>query len=286
MQKYALLRQRIEQASFYPPITLCVPAAAGDEDLLRVHDADYLYRVTRGELDRQEQSRIGFPWSRRMVERSRRSVGGTIGAVRSAFEHGVSVNLAGGTHHAHIDHGGGYCVFNDAVVAARWAQTHLAAERIAFLDLDVHQGDGTARLCQSDSSLYTCSIHGAGNYPARKASSDRDIALPDGTDDASYLAALQQALDGLFADCRPDLMIYLAGADPYHGDRLGRLALSKAGLRQRDIRVFDACRQHRVPVAMVMAGGYAERVQDIVDIHFNSVVEAHRSYQCWQRRDS
>jgi acetoin utilization deacetylase AcuC-like enzyme len=212
--------------------------------------------------------RIGFPWSPAMVERSRRSSGGTLMALRSALAgDGIAVNLAGGTHHAGYARGGGYCVFNDAVVAARHVQAHGLAERVLVVDLDVHQGNGTAELCADDAAIFTFSMHAGRNYPAVKPASDLDVSLDDGTGDQAYLDALARHLPQALARARADAVVYLAGADPYAGDRLGYLALSKAGLAERDRQVLAACRRQGLPVAVCMAGGYAPDVEDIVDIH-------------------
>jgi acetoin utilization deacetylase AcuC-like enzyme len=206
-----------------------------------------------------------------MVERSRRSAGATIEACRAALAEGVGVNLAGGTHHAFRGHGEGYCVFNDAAVAALAMQAEGRALRVAILDCDVHQGNGTAAILADDPTVFTFSIHAAKNFPFRKEASDLDIELPDGAGDTDYLAALEQGVCHALSAAQPDLAIYLAGADPYAGDRLGRLALTKEGLRARDRKVFELCRAASVPVAVVMAGGYSADIADTVDIHFSTV---------------
>ena len=271
MAKYALLRERVVDSGLLNPRDLLNPPAATDDQLRRAHAQDYIDRIQKGLLTRQEVMRIGFPWSPGMVERSRRSSGATLEACKSALAEGYGVNLAGGTHHAFVDHGEGYCVFNDTVVAARQLQAEGLVERVAVIDLDVHQGNGTAALCRLDSSIFTLSLHGERNYPTRKEQSDLDIALPDGTADAAYLAALEPALQRTFAEAQPDLAIYLAGADPFEGDRLGRLALTRMGLAERDRMVFDWCKVKGVPVTVTMAGGYAKDVNDTVDIHWQTV---------------
>jgi len=216
--------------------------------------------------------RFGFPGSGAVIERSRRSSGGTMAALAAALAgDGVAVNLAGGTHHAGYDRGGGYCVFNDSVIAARYVQAHGLARRVLVVDLDVHQGNGTADLARGDESIFAFSMHAARNYPAIKPASDLDVPLPDGTDDAGYLDALAAALPLAIARSRPEAVIYLAGADPYAGDRLGHLALTKAGLAERDRQVLAACRRAGIPVAVTMGGGYAPDVEDIVDIHAGTV---------------
>lgn len=275
MSKYELLRGRVAAwLPHEPGFELLVPAAASDEQLLRVHTAGYLHKVASGGLSDKEIRRIGFPWSPQLVERSRRSVGGTIAACRAALQEGLGVNLAGGTHHAYPDHGEGFCVFNDTAVAARAMQAEQRAGRILILDLDVHQGNGTAAIFADDPTVFTLSVHGARNFPFHKEPGDLDVALPDDTDDENFLAAVQQALDAVCARFSPELVIYLAGADPYIHDRLGRLALSQDGLAARDRLVFTWSAGHNLPVAVVMAGGYARHVEETVAIHFQTVQTA------------
>lgn len=257
-----------------------MPTAASTDEILRAHDADYLQRITNGTLDAAQIRRIGFPWSAAMVERSRRSAGATLAACRSALERdggsACAINLAGGTHHAHRDFGSGFCVFNDAAIAALSMRAEGRVQRVAIIDCDVHQGDGTAAILATEADIFTCSLHGARNFPFRKQRSDLDVELADDTSDTAYLLALDAALDTVFERARPQLVIYLAGADPYAGDRLGRLGLSIAGLQARDARVLGACRRAQVPVAIAMAGGYAEPIEDTVSIHFNTVITAAR----------
>jgi acetoin utilization deacetylase AcuC-like enzyme len=271
MAKYALLHERVAANADRWGVLLREPPPATDEDLLRVHAADYVARMRDGLATADDMRRIGFPWSARMVERSRRSSGGTIMALQSALRDGVAVNLAGGTHHAGFARGGGYCVFNDSVVAARHAQAAGWLKRVLVVDLDVHQGNGTAELCAGDDSVFTFSMHGARNYPAVKAASDLDVGLPNGCGDADYLDALATHLPVAIRRAAADAVLYLAGADPFEGDRLGLLALTKAGLAERDRQVLAACRKAGLPVATSMAGGYARDVGDIVDIHARTV---------------
>lgn len=270
MEKYRLLRERVASDD---RIDLRVPEAATNDDLTRVHTGEYVDRVASGGLSRDEIRRIGFPWSTELVERSRRSSGGTILAAESALRDGCSVNLAGGTHHALADAGEGFCVFNDVAVAARALQARGLATRCSVLDLDVHQGNGTAAIFHGDDSVFTLSVHGASNYPFRKERSDLDIGLADGADDDAFLEAVRQGVGRALAP-GADVAFYVAGADPFEGDRLGRLCVSKPGLRERDRIVFDACERAGIPVAVVMSGGYAEDVQDTVDIHAATVLEA------------
>jgi acetoin utilization deacetylase AcuC-like enzyme len=271
MAKYARLAGRVERLA--GPLVR-IPEAATDPELGRAHDTGYVDAVSRGALDERAQRRIGFPWSAAMVERSRRSAGATLAACRSALDCGLGINLAGGTHHAHRAHGEGFCVFNDAAVAARAMQAEGRAARVLVVDLDVHQGDGTAAIFAGDPDVTTLSIHGRQNFPFRKRASAIDVELDDGTGDDAYLATLSTVLPRAIDRARPDLAIYLAGADPFRGDRLGRLALSKAGLADRDRAVLDRLAALGIPVAVAMAGGYADDIDDIVDIHYATVALA------------
>ncbi|GAA4018272.1 histone deacetylase [Actimicrobium antarcticum] len=272
MQKYRLLREGASGAA--PGLTFQEAPTTTDGVLALAHHPDYIRRVSAGALSDAEQKRIGFPWSHDMVERSRRSAGATIAACRAAFSDGVALNLAGGTHHAHAAHGEGFCVFNDAAIAARLMQAERRASRVAVIDLDVHQGNGTADILARDDSVFTLSLHGENNYPFSKAMSDLDVPLPDGTTDAVYLAALSDALDTLFSRFDPQLFIFLAGADPHEGDRLGRLRLTLDGLAQRDRMVLERAHQRRIPVAITMAGGYGKQITDTVEVHLQTVAIA------------
>lgn len=274
MAKYRLLRERVLHSGLVDTGELVEPPAADDAQLGRAHDAEYVRRMSAGEVPDADLRRVGFPWSAALVERSRRSSGATVEACRAALADGVGVNLAGGTHHAFRDHGEGYCLFNDTVVAARQLQADGRVRRVLVVDLDVHQGNGTAAICRGDDSIYTFSAHGAKNYPWRKERGDLDVELPDGTGDRLYLDAVEPALRRAVDESRPDLAVYLAGADPFAGDRLGRLALTKDGLAERDRLVFDVLGAAGVPVAVTMAGGYAKEVADTVDIHWGTVRRA------------
>lgn len=271
MAKYRRLRERIEDAGLLSRNRLLLPPAASPGELALVHHADWVERVFTGQLTELEQRRIGFPWSPQMVERSRRSVGASIAAARSALRDGVAVNLAGGTHHAMPDGGAGYCVFNDVCVAARVVQQEGLVRKVLFVDLDVHQGNGTAAVSAGDPDLFAFSVHCNQNYPFRKTAGDLDLELPPGTGDAEYLAALEDALAVVQCGFRPDLVFYLAGADPWAGDRLGQLDLSMAGLQRRDDLVFRTFAASGIPVAVSMAGGYAPDVEDTVQIHLQTV---------------
>ncbi len=270
-QKYPLLRQRLLSQGVLHPDELLLAEAATQAQLSRVHSAEYLTKVNRGSLSEKEIRRIGLPWSPQLVERSRRSVGSTIAACRSALEQGLSISLGGGTHHAYPDHGEGFCVFNDVAVAARTLQAEGLVRRVVILDLDVHQGNGTAATFKDDPSVFTFSIHGEKNFPYHKEPSDMDIGLPDGSADEVYLEVLQRALPQVLSLAKADLAIYLAGADPFAGDRLGRLALTKGGLAERDRLVIETCLRAGLPLAITLAGGYARQLEDTVEIHLQTV---------------
>ncbi len=272
MSKYARLRQRLE--GVFEPADFAVAEAVSDAEVTRVHCPRYLERVVAGTLSPTEVKAIGFPWSERMVERSRRSSGATVAAARQALVTGWAANLAGGTHHAHRDRGEGFCVFNDAAIAARALQAEAGLQRIAIVDCDVHQGNGTASIFADDESVFTFSIHGARNFPFTKVPGDLDIELADGTGDTEYLWHLERGLDETLERSRPQLAIYLAGADPWEGDRLGRLALTKAGLARRDDFVLRTLHARSIPVAIAMAGGYARDIDDSVDIHKTTLTTA------------
>jgi acetoin utilization deacetylase AcuC-like enzyme len=272
MHKYRRLRERLLAEEVVCEDDLVVPPPASDADILRCHDESYLSRVVAGRLDRSEIRRIGFPWSSEMVERSRRSSGATIMAARTALTGGgVSANLAGGTHHACRDHGEGFCVFNDAAIAARAIQAEGLARRIVVIDCDVHQGNGTADITRDDRTIFTFSIHAESNFPFRKIRGDLDIGLPDGTGDQTYLDMVGEGTRRAIAISGAELAVYIAGADPFAGDRLGRLSISKHGLAERDRVVLDLCREAGLPVAVAMGGGYAQDVEDIVDIHVETI---------------
>ena len=287
MGKYEKLRARV--AAECPGIRMGPALPASDGELALAHTPRWVEAVAHGTLSAAEQREIGFPWSPRMAERARRSVGATISAARVALieGEGVAANLAGGTHHAQADKGSGYCVFNDAAVAARvmqaeWHRRHKRLLHVAVIDLDVHQGNGTAAIFGDDDTVFTLSLHGAKNFPFRKQPSDLDVELPDGCGDDAYLDALDGALDALWSRTQPALVFYLAGADPHEGDRLGRLKLTGAGLAERDRRVFDACRARGIAVAVSMAGGYGRDIDITVAVHLRTLQLAHASWQSQQ----
>jgi acetoin utilization deacetylase AcuC-like enzyme len=275
MRKYPLLRQGVEAAGLVAPEDLQVPEPATDEQILRAHDEDYFRRVVDGELTPLEIRRIGLPWSPELVTRARYSVGGTIAACRAARADGIAVNLAGGTHHASANRGQGYCLFNDIIIAARTLQAEAPqgwpCPRVVILDCDVHQGNGTAALARDDPSIFTFSIHNEDNFPLHKEPSDLDVGLHDGTGDQAYLEALEDGVRQALALADADLALYLAGADAYEGDLLGRLTMTKEGLAQRDRLVLELCRAAGLPVAVILAGGYGRHVEDTVEIHLQTV---------------
>ena len=286
MPKYRMLRERLYAV---PEIRMGQALVASDGELALAHTPAYLSAVIEGTLSQAQQREIGFPWSEAMVARARRSVGATILAARAALATGVAANLAGGTHHASADKGAGFCVFNDVAVAARlmqaeWHRTRRQLLSVAVVDLDVHQGNGTAAIFLDDPTVFTLSMHGAKNFPFRKESSDLDVDLPDGCGDDDYLRALDTALAQLWSrheSAPPQLIFYLAGADPHKGDRLGRLKLTTEGLAERDRRVLAAARERRIPVAVSMAGGYGRVIEDTVQVQFNTLSEALGSWRQW-----
>jgi len=286
MGKYQLLRDRL--ADELPEILLMQALPATDGELALAHTPGYIQGISDGTVEPAILREIGFPWSPAMAERARRSVGATISACRVAFAEGVAANIAGGTHHAGADRGGGFCVFNDAAVAARLMQAEQARRgrrlRVAIVDLDVHQGNGTARIFRNDDSVFTLSIHGQKNFPFRKEPSDLDVDLPDGCADDEYLHALEGALAELERRFDPGLVIYLAGADPHEGDRLGRLKLTWDGLEARDRRVFDWAWERGLPLAFAMAGGYGRRMEDTVQAQMNTFGAALSYWRRWQNR--
>jgi len=270
MGKYAALRARLLDEGVVREEQLVAADPAPLEDVLAVHDAEYVHGFLAGTLERRVQQRIGFPWSQAMVMRSLASVGSTLVALDSALEHGLGASLAGGTHHAHRDFGSGFCVFNDLAVAARRALDAGRAQRVLVFDVDVHQGDGTATLFADEPRVFTCSIHGAKNFPGRKPASDLDVALPDGTTDAAYLDALDAALDEALERASPDLVLYQGGVDVLDTDALGRLSLSIDGVAERDRRALGRFRALGLPTVLTLGGGYAKPIDATVTAYANT----------------
>ncbi len=271
MPKYKMARDRLLAEGSITYWNLIEPPLASDEDILLVHTPDYWFRCARGQLTVQEIRRIGFPWSEGLVRRSRSSAQGTVIAARNALRDGVASNLAGGTHHAFPDHGEGYCVLNDIAIAARVLQRDKLAERIAVIDCDVHQGNGTAAIFQDDPDVFTFSMHGEKNFPARKELSRLDINLPNGVGDEEYLAILREHVLRILDGVKPDFVFYQAGVDPFEGDRLGKLKLTIEGLRRRDEFVILSCRERGIPIVTTMGGGYGKDINDTVEAHCNTI---------------
>jgi acetoin utilization deacetylase AcuC-like enzyme len=270
ISKYRLIRRALGSSA---DLEFAEPAPAGWDDLALVHTPEYLEKTRLGTLTPDEIAQLEIPWSREIAAGFRLMVGGTIHTARLALTDRIAVHLGGGLHHAFANHGEGFCMFNDVAVAIRRLQRDGAIRRAAVVDCDVHHGNGTAMIFGRDPDVFTFSIHQQHNYPMWKPPSDLDIGLPDGTRDEGYVSKLADALETVVAH-RPDVVAYLAGADPFVEDRLGGLSLTKEGLRRRDCLVFDVCRSAGVPVFVTLAGGYAQRVEDTVDIHVGTVLEA------------
>jgi acetoin utilization deacetylase AcuC-like enzyme len=268
--KYQLLREAVETAVIVPPQNLINPIPATFEQLLLAHDADYIERVMTGTLSTQEQRQIGLPWSEELARRVQFSVGATLGASRAALKDGVGASLGGGTHHAMFAEGQGYCLYNDTAVAARVLQSENLITRAAVVDCDVHQGNGTAQITHDDDSIFTFSIHGEKNFPFRKFPGNLDIGLPDGTQNADYLAALQPGLAEALA-FKPDIVFFLAGADVHENDKLGRLSLTVEGIAQRDRLVLQTFAAQKIPVVVTMAGGYGRNIHETVAIQLQTI---------------
>ncbi|PQJ31574.1 histone deacetylase [Nonlabens arenilitoris] len=277
MIKYELLPQQLLlegtalQTDFFEPSKLC-----SDIDVLRVHTLEYLENLKALNLDRKAARKLGFPLSTQLVKRELRIAQGTIDGSIKAFKHGIAMNIAGGTHHAYSNHGEAFCLLNDQAIAARYLQHHQLAEKILIVDLDVHQGNGTAQIFQNDDTVFTFSMHGASNYPFKKEVSDLDIALPDHTDDNSYLKELHHILPDLIAQEKPDFIFYLCGVDVLATDKLGRLGLSLKGCKERDEYALSAFakartqKNNRIPVQCSMGGGYSPEIKLIIEAHANT----------------
>ena len=267
MQKFQRLYEVLREEGIATEENTWTPEAADPEMVARVHHVEYVDNFVRGVLDPRAQRRIGLPWSPGLVRRTFRAVGGTVLTARLAVEHGLAVNTAGGTHHAHAAFGSGFCILNDLAVAARSVIREGLARSVLVFDLDVHQGDGTAAACADDPSVFTASVHCGDNFPFRKQRSDLDVALPAGTGDRAYLEAVSTALDEALERGRPDLVLYDAGVDVYAGDRLGRLNLSLAGIVERDTLVLKRLRATGIPTAAVIGGGYDADIDALADRH-------------------
>jgi acetoin utilization deacetylase AcuC-like enzyme len=271
MDKYRLVAEHLVSDQTLLTEELLEPEAAPLDDVLRVHTPEYVHAFINGTLERKAQLRLGLPWSPELVRRAFAVIGGTYGAARAALEDGVAANLAGGTHHAFADHGEGYCIFNDHVVVLRRLREEGFAQRVLIVDLDVHQGNGTAVLCQDDADVFTFSMHSETNYPARKERSSWDIGLPDGTTDEQYLDILMRALPQILERFTPDLILYQAGVDVLAGDRFGKLALTMAGVGERDRLVYEFTHRAGLPLVVTLGGGYARDINRIVEAHCQTV---------------
>ena len=268
--KYALIREQLLWQGIAEPADFYEPGLCAAEDVLRVHTPNYWHRVRDLQLTPREVRNLGLPQSPQLVRRSLSSSAGTLHSALNALRDGIGLNLAGGTHHAFADRGEGFCVLNDQAIAAAHLLTHGLARQILMVDLDVHQGDGTAAIFRNEPRVFTFSMHAGANYPLRKEQSDLDIPLALGTDDAEYLARLSATLGPLVDRVQPDFIFYQAGVDVLATDKLGKLALTPAGCRQRDELVLGLCHARNLPVAVSMGGGYSERLADIVDAHCNT----------------
>ena len=274
MDKYRLIPERLLAEGILTPDEIVEPEPIALDDILRVHTPEYVHAFINGTLERKAMLRLGLPWSEELVHRAFAVIGGTLGAAQAALREGIAVNLAGGTHHAFADHGEGYCIFNDLVITLRRLREDSEIHRVLIIDLDVHQGNGTAALCQADPDTFTFSMHGANNYPAHKEQSSWDVELADGTTDGQYVGRLEGALPALLERSRPDLIFYQAGVDVLKGDRFGKLALSMNGVRERDRLVCEFARQAGAPLAVTLGGGYARDINRIVEAHCQTVQEA------------
>jgi acetoin utilization deacetylase AcuC-like enzyme len=274
MDKYRLVPERLVAEHTLAPGELVEPEAAALDDVLRVHTPDYVHAFINGSLERKALLRIGLPWSHALVRRAFAVIGGTLGAARTALKDGAAANLAGGTHHAFADHGEGYCIFNDLVITLRRLRADGLAKRFLVIDLDVHQGNGTAALCETDADVFTFSMHGENNYPARKERSSWDIALPDKTSDEQYLDSLRRALSQLPERFTPEMIFYQAGVDVLAGDRFGKLELTMGGVGERDRLVCEFARRAGLPLVVTLGGGYARDINRIVEAHCRTVKTA------------
>jgi len=278
-QKYRLVRDRLLAQHLAAPADFLEPPPATDEDILRVHTSEYVHKLRHNRLTDLEQARMEIPYSKQLIEACWLAAGGSILAGQSALRDGWSSNIGGGFHHAHPAHGEGFCVIHDVAVAIRRLQHDASVERAMVVDTDVHQGNGTAAIFAHDPSVYTFSIHQENNYPQRKPPSNMDVDLEDGVGDEEYLSTLDGHLTRALKEFDPQIIFYVAGADPYREDQLGGLALTQEGLRQRDAMVFQQARRRSIPVAITLAGGYARRVEDTVSIHTATIVAARDAAQ-------
>ncbi|MEM9823640.1 MAG: histone deacetylase [Bacteroidota bacterium] len=270
MIKYELIPEQLLYEGTVQEEQFFHPEALDEATILLTHSPEYWQKLLRLELSKKEIRQIGFPLSAQLVQRGRHIAQGTIDCARFAQQYGVAMNIAGGTHHSFTDHGEGFCLLNDIAIAANYLLLHQLSKKILVVDLDVHQGNGTAQIFQGNPDVFTFSMHGAKNYPTRKTQSDLDIGLADKTDDAVYLKILRKTLPRLFEQVQPDFVFYLSGVDVLASDKLGRLSMSRAGCKERDRFVLAYCRQNEIPVAVSMGGGYSPKLVDIVEAHANT----------------
>lgn len=269
MEKYDLIPRQLMHEGVITEENLFEPEEMGEEVILLTHDAEYLRRLRNGEMSKREMREIGFPYSLQLIEREVSIMYGTVQAALFALEHGIAFNVAGGTHHAFADRGEGFCIFNDIAVGANYLLREGKARQILVIDLDVHQGNGTAALFADEKRVSTFSMHGKNNYPMRKEKSDLDVPLEDGTTDGQYLPLLEEVVYKLIDKVKPDFIFYQSGVDVLETDQLGRMKLTKAGCKERDYIVLTAAHKHGIPLTAVMGGGYSRKVADVVDAHCN-----------------
>jgi|TARA_R100000479_G_scaffold28896_1_gene11230 acetoin utilization deacetylase AcuC-like enzyme len=270
MEKYELLPQQLLYEGTCSKANFFEPDMPSEKYILNVHTEEYFTNLKNLTLDKRSARKIGFPLSEGLVKREHIITQGTIQGCEYALEHGIAMNIAGGTHHSYTDHGEGFCIFNDQAIAARYLQSKGLAKKILIVDLDVHQGNGTAEIFQNDDSVFTFSMHGAGNYPFKKEVSDLDIPIPDGSGDAFYLSKLKEILPSLIEDVQPDFIFYLSGVDILETDKLGRLKCTVDGCKERDLFVFETIKKHEIPVQVSMGGGYSPDIKVIIDAHANT----------------
>lgn len=270
MAKYELLPEQLLHEGTVSEDSFFTPSLLTEAEILRTHDAEYWAKLKNGTLSRQEERKIGFPWSEQLVQRERTICKGTIENTEYALKDGVSFNIAGGTHHAYTNRGEGFCLMNDIAVGAHHLIDKHKLTRILVVDLDVHQGNGTAEIFQKDNRVFTFSMHGEKNYPLHKESSDLDVGVPDGIDDSAYLSLLDRHLKSLVDELEPQFIFFQSGVDVLATDKLGRLGLTIEGCKERDRMVFDLCKRNGIPVAVNMGGGYSEKLTDIIEAHANT----------------
>lgn len=273
-QKYRLLYQLLTEQGLFKKEDFIFASQATDEEILLVHTKSYLEKLEKGKLSLEDILKLELPYSKELVEASLICAKGTILTCQYALKDGICVHIGGGFHHAFSDHGEGFCVFNDIAIGIRSLQKNKLIKKAAVIDCDLHQGNGTADIFSKDDDVFTFSIHQENNYPAIKPPSDIDVGLWDGCEDKEYLNHLEKRLSNIIAEFKPELIVYVAGADPYEKDQLGGLAITMEGLRQRDEIVFNNAKRNNIPVAVVLAGGYAFDINDTVKIHYNMILEA------------